>query len=73
MREMRQMRTQSELSEIADALRAAGSVALDLETYGPRKGDGLDPSLLYTLALGACGYETEFGCVSMPSSDATLR
>ena len=35
-------------SDIAAAIRAAGSVALDLETYGPRKGDGIDPSLLYT-------------------------
>ena len=32
-----------DIAEIADAIRKAGSVALDLETYGPRKGDGLDP------------------------------
>lgn len=29
--------------QIADAIRTSGSVALDVETYGPRKGDGLDP------------------------------
>ena len=30
-------------AEIAAAIRKSHSVALDLETYGPRKGDGLDP------------------------------
>lgn len=29
--------------QIAEAIRTSGSVALDVETYGPRKGDGLDP------------------------------
>lgn len=29
--------------EIAASIRESGSVALDLETYGPRKGDGLNP------------------------------
>jgi DNA polymerase I-like protein with 3'-5' exonuclease and polymerase domains len=33
----------SELPAIAAAIRESRSVALDLETYGPRKGDGLDP------------------------------
>ncbi|MFZ4766766.1 MAG: bifunctional DNA primase/polymerase, partial [Roseimicrobium sp.] len=31
------------LPAIADAIRQSASVALDLETHGPRKGDGLDP------------------------------
>ena len=31
------------LVKIAATIRASGSVALDLETYGPRRGDGLDP------------------------------
>ena len=35
--------TPDSLPAIAAAIRCAGSVALDLETYGPRKGDGLDP------------------------------
>ncbi|MEI8342940.1 MAG: DNA polymerase [Verrucomicrobiota bacterium] len=29
--------------EIASSIEAAGSVALDIETFGPRKGDGLNP------------------------------
>ena len=29
--------------EIAAVIRESGSVALDIETYGPRKGDGLNP------------------------------
>ena len=33
----------SDFVTIATAIRSSGSVALDLETYGPRKGDGLDP------------------------------
>ena len=33
----------SELPAIATAIRESHSVALDVETYGPRKGDGLDP------------------------------
>jgi DNA polymerase I-like protein with 3'-5' exonuclease and polymerase domains len=33
----------ADLPAIAAAIRSAGSVALDLETYGPRKSDGLDP------------------------------
>ena len=33
----------SELPAIAAAIRESRSVALDLETYGPRKGHGLDP------------------------------
>ena len=33
----------SGLPDIAAAIRESGSVALDLETYGPRKSDGLDP------------------------------
>ena len=33
----------SALPDIAAAIRESGSVALDLETYGPRKSDGLDP------------------------------
>jgi DNA polymerase I-like protein with 3'-5' exonuclease and polymerase domains len=32
-----------DFADIATAIRSVGSVALDLETYGPRKGDGLDP------------------------------
>ena len=32
-----------DLPAIADAIRQSASVALDLETHGPRKGDGLDP------------------------------
>jgi hypothetical protein len=31
------------LPQIAVSIVEAKSVALDLETYGPRKGDGLDP------------------------------
>ncbi|MCP5560198.1 MAG: bifunctional DNA primase/polymerase [Verrucomicrobiaceae bacterium] len=33
----------ADLPAIAAVIRSAGSVALDLETYGPRKSDGLDP------------------------------
>ena len=33
----------SDLPAIAATIRSSGSVALDVETYGPRKGDGLDP------------------------------
>jgi hypothetical protein len=33
----------SALPDIAAAILDSGSVALDLETYGKRKGDGLDP------------------------------
>ena len=33
----------SDFAAIAAAIRKSHSVALDLETYGPRKGDGLDP------------------------------
>lgn len=33
----------SDLASIAAAIRTSGSVALDVETYGPRKNDGLDP------------------------------
>jgi DNA polymerase I-like protein with 3'-5' exonuclease and polymerase domains len=33
----------SDIPAISSAIRTAGSVGLDLETYGPRKGDGLDP------------------------------
>jgi DNA polymerase I-like protein with 3'-5' exonuclease and polymerase domains len=33
----------ADLPAIASAIHSAGSVALDLETYGPRKSDGLDP------------------------------
>ena len=53
MRQMRQMRQpgpppvvltdRTRFSEIAALIQTSNSVALDLETYGPRKGDGLDP------------------------------
>ncbi|MBX7210176.1 MAG: hypothetical protein K1X78_17790 [Verrucomicrobiaceae bacterium] len=33
----------SSLGGIAELVRGAGAVALDIETYGERKGDGLDP------------------------------
>jgi DNA polymerase I-like protein with 3'-5' exonuclease and polymerase domains len=33
----------SDFAAVAAAIRESGSVALDLETYGQRKGDGLDP------------------------------
>jgi hypothetical protein len=33
----------SDLPALAAAIRAVRSVVLDLELYGPRKGDGLDP------------------------------
>ena len=33
----------SDFAAIAAAIRESDSVALDLETYGQRKGDGLDP------------------------------
>ena len=29
--------------DLAERVRESGTVAMDLETYGPRKGDGLDP------------------------------
>ena len=35
--------SKADLPAITDAVRSARSVVLDLETYGPRKGDGLDP------------------------------
>ena len=37
------MSDSASLVKIAATIRASGSVALDLETYGPRRGDGLDP------------------------------
>jgi len=33
----------SDFSEIASAIESVGSVALDIETFGPRKSDGLNP------------------------------
>ena len=73
---MRQMRTQSELPEITDAIRAAGSVALDLETYGPCKGDGLDPSLLYTWPMGHMAMKLRLDaspCVAMTQPCASFQ
>lgn len=43
LRFVRQVRSASDLPAIAAAIRESRSVALDLETYGSRKGDGLDP------------------------------
>ena len=40
---MREVRGASDIPVIAAAIRESGSVALDLETYGQRKSDGLDP------------------------------
>lgn len=43
LRFVRQVRCASDLPAIAAAIRESCTVALDLETYGSRKGDGLDP------------------------------
>jgi DNA polymerase I-like protein with 3'-5' exonuclease and polymerase domains len=44
-REIRHLASRTDLAEVADdlVLSATGRIALDLETYGNRKGDGLDP------------------------------
>ena len=43
-----------DFADIATAIRSVGSVALDLETYGPRKGDGLDPWACDIRLLSLC-------------------
>ncbi len=47
----------ADIPAIAAAIQSAGSVALDLETYGPRKSDGLDPWAgdIRLLSLCVCG------------------
>jgi DNA polymerase-1 len=61
----------SDLDRIALDLTGASRIALDIETYGPRKGDGLDPwkgdirllslrrenGTIWTIDLRAIGYE----------------
>jgi DNA polymerase-1 len=61
----------SDLDRIALDLTGADRIALDIETYGPRKGDGLDPwkgdirllslrrenGTIWTIDLRAVGYE----------------
>jgi DNA polymerase-1 len=61
----------SDLDRVAADLAGASRIALDIETYGPRKGDGLDPwkgdirlltlsrhgGTIWTIDLRATGYE----------------
>lgn len=61
----------SDLDRVAADLSGASRIALDIETYGPRKGDGLDPwkgdirlltlsrhgGTIWTIDLRATGYE----------------
>ena len=63
--------SRSDLDRIAADLNGAPRIALDIETYGPRKGDGLDPwkgdirlltlsrhgGTIWTIDLRATGYE----------------
>ena len=63
--------SRSDLDRIAADLAGASRIALDIETYGPRKGDGLDPwkgdirlltlsrhgGTIWTIDLRATGYD----------------
>ena len=60
----------SALPDIAAAIRESGSVALDLETYGQRKGDGLDPWAGDIWLLSLC---TRRGALDFGSANYLLR
>jgi DNA polymerase-1 len=63
--------SRSDLDRVAADLAGASRIALDIETYGPRKGDGLDPwkgdirlltlsrhgGTIWTIDLRATGYD----------------
>ena len=70
LRFVREVRGASDIPVIAAAIRESGSDALDLETYGQRKSDGLDPWAGDIWLLSLC---TRRGALDFGSANYRIR